>query len=186
MFKILVFFYSLILFSQDYTITGKVSDSKTNQAIEYVNVFIQNSTFGNTTNSEGKFDIYGLAPGKHTLIASYEGYVTMKKVIDMTEADKSIYVEFKLTELINEDSTVIVEANRIGKLTIKSNAQLLRELKGPPKYLKNNRTSVAKVTQIVFDVAEPIREKTWIDWLEENYVYLIIGATAITIGVAAL
>ena len=183
---LLIFCLISLSMSQDFSITGKVIDAKSGDPIEFVNVYKENSTFGNTTNSSGLFDIYGLESGTHIIIASYEGYITQKITVDMADNNKSKYIEFKLVEKIIEDSTVLVEALRIGKLKIRSNDEFKSFLKKPPKKLKYTRHNIPKETVIVFEIIEPIKEDTWLDWLSDNYTYIIIGATVIVISVAAL
>lgn len=174
-----------ILFSQEYSITGKVLDIKTGKAIEFVNVYKENSTFGNTTNTDGLFDIYGLSKGKHTIIASYEGYMTQRKTVELSESQKTIYIEFKLFEKVIQDSTVIVEAKRIGKLKIKSTQSLVKIASKPPKRLNYPNNGLPVVNVINFENFIAVEDRDWTDWLSDNYTYIIIGATAIIIGVAA-
>jgi len=54
-----IFFFSLFVFHASYAqkIQARVLDSKTHQAIEYVNIGIVNKANGTTSNTEGKYEI---------------------------------------------------------------------------------------------------------------------------------
>lgn len=104
--KLLVLLTSSLLlsyfpvFSQEhYTISGKVVDSTTQQALNGASVFCQNTTFGVITNADGEFSIT-LPRGGYDLVVSYTGYqsseqrintsVTEPLLIQMLAKDKSM------------------------------------------------------------------------------------------------
>src|SRR3954466_6801140 len=74
----LLLFVSMLLccsvaFSQERTITGKVTDDSTNAPLAGVSVHVRGTSGGTSTNSEGVFSIK--APGGAvTLVFSYIGY----------------------------------------------------------------------------------------------------------------
>jgi hypothetical protein len=96
-------FYSLILLlvaftvKAQYTVSGVVRDSATNEPLGGASVFCQNTTLGTTCNKQGEF-ILSLKPGGYDLIFSYTGYATQTvrvsegKMMDviMVKEDKSI------------------------------------------------------------------------------------------------
>src|SRR5690349_18906060 len=62
-----------IVFSQDFTASGKVFDSATKEPLAFASVFCQNTTVGTTTNKEGAFHLT-LKEGGYDLIITYTGY----------------------------------------------------------------------------------------------------------------
>lgn len=73
-----LFFILLIIafgnvFSQDFTVSGKVVDSATNEPLAFASVFCQNTTLGTTTNKEGSFYL-SVKNGGYDLIITYTGY----------------------------------------------------------------------------------------------------------------
>src|SRR4026207_1673609 len=62
-----------IVFSQDFTVSGKVVDSATQEPLAFASVFCQNTTSGTTTNKEGSFHL-SLKAGGYDLIITYTGY----------------------------------------------------------------------------------------------------------------
>ena len=77
----LVFFSSSIqVFSQVLTITGKVSDTHTEEPLPYSSVYIKGTTIGTTTDDNGNYTLQ-LSIKADTLVFSSVGYTTLKKVI---------------------------------------------------------------------------------------------------------
>jgi hypothetical protein len=62
-----------IVYSQDFTVSGKVVDSATNEPLAFASVFCQNTTLGTTTNKEGSFYL-SVKNGGYDLIITYTGY----------------------------------------------------------------------------------------------------------------
>ncbi|PKL82354.1 MAG: hypothetical protein CVV24_10555 [Ignavibacteriae bacterium HGW-Ignavibacteriae-3] len=64
-------------------ISGSVVDGQTSEAIEYANIVVykwKDSTvaYGNVTDSEGKFEITKMMPGRYFMKVSYIGYATKR------------------------------------------------------------------------------------------------------------
>ena len=56
------------------TIAGRVTDAGTGEPIPGVNVVVENSTLGASTDVDGLYRIVGVEPGTYTLVASFVGY----------------------------------------------------------------------------------------------------------------
>ena len=69
---LILFLCPICLKSQ--TITGTIIDAKTNEPLETVNIFFDNTTLGTTTNAKGEFSITYTDKIKTTLVISYLGY----------------------------------------------------------------------------------------------------------------
>jgi hypothetical protein len=79
---IIFFFLIFILAFPEYAfsqfeIKGKVLNSETNMPLEFATVFINNTTFGDITDAEGKFTIQ-IPEGRHELVISFVGYQTFR------------------------------------------------------------------------------------------------------------
>src|SRR5690606_2016123 len=76
--KLLLFTLFSILWSaawsQDRTVTGKVTSADEEAPLPGVNVIVQGTTKGTTTDAEGNFSLQ-LAPAENTLVFSFVGYV---------------------------------------------------------------------------------------------------------------
>ncbi len=101
-------------------IKGTVKDAK-GIPIEYVNVFIRNSTDGSITDSLGRFKIITKLNGNQVINVSFIGYEQIS--YPLTISDKEYSLTFKLREAANMlDEIVIsagtIEANNERKVTI--------------------------------------------------------------------
>ncbi len=76
---IVILFFSITLFAQNTTLTGTVVSETDNQPIPGVNVLIQNTTKGTTTDFDGNYQIQ--VNKGDVLQFSYVGYITQVKII---------------------------------------------------------------------------------------------------------
>ena len=66
------------------------------QPLAFSNVYLENSTTGTITNENGIFKLTNLKPGSYTLVASFTGYGTSKKRVQIT--NKNLQIKFNLVE----------------------------------------------------------------------------------------
>lgn len=96
-------------------IQGKIIDATTNQALPFVNVVLQGTKIGATSDLDGNFIITGLAPGFVTLEASFIGYENgFSPEIQITNANTA-FVEIRLAAKDNKLKEVIVQASPFRK-----------------------------------------------------------------------
>ena len=81
------------------SISGYVTDAKTNEPLENVNVYISNTTFGAATDRDGYYIIKSVPPGNHELIVSMIGYNYISEII-VFKADSELKYRFKLNQNI--------------------------------------------------------------------------------------
>ena len=61
------------------SITGRVQDSNTLEALPFANVFLNNTTIGTVTDNNGEFRLSGIKePGAYEIVFSFVGYETYK------------------------------------------------------------------------------------------------------------
>lgn len=90
-----LFFCSESQAQQDGTIVGTVTDSTNGQPLPGVNVVIANTQQGTSTDQQGNFRIADVEPGSYTLQASFVGYATMTRDVEV-EAGETTTVNFVL------------------------------------------------------------------------------------------
>ncbi len=100
------------LFAQSGKIAGKVSDSKTGEALALANVIIEGTTFGAATNENGEYVILNVAPGTYTVKARYLGYSDQAISNITVNGGLTRTVNFKLSSTDKELETVEVVADR--------------------------------------------------------------------------
>ena len=80
------------LFSQELSIKGQIFDPQTEQPLPGANIVVKqvqtNLQYGESTGSNGKFEIKGLKKGNYTLTVSFLGYKTLEQSIALV--DKSV------------------------------------------------------------------------------------------------
>src|SRR5690606_27601770 len=76
--------------------------SSNGQTLPYVNIYIDNTHFGSVTNEAGKYLISNVAPGNYTINASFTGYKTVKKHIEITTENLVVNFSLEETETLNE------------------------------------------------------------------------------------
>jgi hypothetical protein len=92
--KIFVFLFLFLdlkaaaVYSDPYTISGKVVDSKTGSAINYANVYIAYSMLGSSTNKNGEFLIQNVPNGNYQIIVSCIGYSSITAKIKISNSSR--------------------------------------------------------------------------------------------------
>lgn len=86
---------------------GQVKDAVSNRPIAAASVFLNNTSVGTPTDSNGMFE-FRLPAGKYELVASYVGYETAVQTI--SAYDSLEYLTIKLQPHIKELQAVVVEA----------------------------------------------------------------------------
>jgi len=78
---------NILLQAQNYSVSGKVIDSETKEALAFVNIIINNSKYGTCTDIDGKFKINSFVPIDYIQL-TYVGYE--KKIFDIENQEKLI------------------------------------------------------------------------------------------------
>lgn len=79
------FFWSVVSFSQNYTITGKVFDAESKEPLPFVPVLIKGTTVGATTDFDGNYSISTSKMGD-SIVSSYVGYKKLTRAIKRGES----------------------------------------------------------------------------------------------------
>lgn len=113
---LIILFTTFTSFSQDkFTLSGTIKDSKNNETLIGVNVYIPVLKIGTTTNEYGFYSIT-VPKGEHQIEISYLGYQTIQQTINLNHNTKN---NFAISESGEELQEVIIKDNK-GKLNIKS------------------------------------------------------------------
>jgi len=120
------FFFSNELYSQTASIRGYVYQQKTGEPIIFTNVYLNKTTYGDTTDQNGYYTISKVPAGNYTLMVTYLGYDTI-----------SIPVTLKAGEIITKNLTLNESAIQLKTVNITSESNVSKT---------EIRTSVIKVT----------------------------------------
>jgi hypothetical protein len=97
-------------YSPDGSIQGTVTDMKTKEVLAGVNIIINGTTRGASTDINGNFIINDLAIGTYMLDVSYIGYTTQKVTDIIVTHNKPAVVNVQLQEAIIESENIVVTA----------------------------------------------------------------------------
>lgn len=114
---ILVFFCSLSVSAQ---LKGKITNLD-NQPIPFVNIYIENSYVGTTSNEQGQYELAVPRPGKYSIVFQFLGFKTQTKTVEIKEFPHNLDITL-LEENISLNEVVISSkenpANRIIRAAI--------------------------------------------------------------------
>jgi len=108
-FKTTLLFFTIFSFSQA-QITGNITDQN-NNPLPFVNIYIQDSYNGTTSNDDGIYELSIGKTGTYTIIFQYLGFKTLKKKVNITE------LPFQLNAVLVEDALALEEV----KISTKDN-----------------------------------------------------------------
>ncbi len=140
---ILIFVNSNNIFSQkatDANIFGDVKDKKTGEHIPFINVTVNNTVIGTTTDNTGHYYLKNLPVGTYTIRVSGLGYKQIEKQV-ILELGKTIEINFLAEESALSLDEVVVSANR--NETNRKDASVIVSLLSPKIFLATNAVCMA-------------------------------------------
>ncbi|WP_412985389.1 DUF5686 and carboxypeptidase regulatory-like domain-containing protein [Pontimicrobium sp. IMCC45349] len=120
-------FCSFLSYSQ---ITGTVTDTK-KEPLPFVNIYIDNTYIGTTSNEEGKYELNVNTTKEYTIVFKYLGYKTIKKTIEPKSFPYQLNIEMEEEEVSLAEVVVNANenpANRIIRATIDNRKAMLEKI----------------------------------------------------------
>lgn len=99
---ILSFFLTQSLFSQNGSITGKITTTESKQPLPGATVIIENTNYKTITDSKGIYLLNNIPPGEYSMIVSFTGFISYSKNFKLKENEaekKDISLDEKTTRL---------------------------------------------------------------------------------------
>lgn len=128
-----LFFLSTILsVAQNGSVTGTVRTSDDEPA-EFVTVAIKGTSKGAVTNKNGTFQIKGITPGNHIVIASFVGLENSEQAVEMKPGEKAV-LDFVLKENAAQLQEVIVSSKKSNRENVIVAKIPLKNLENPQVY----------------------------------------------------
>lgn len=93
-------------------ITGTVTDAATGDPLPGVNVVLEGTTIGTSTNFDGDYTIIGIRPGTYDLIASFIGFETTRIQGVRIQIDLTTEIDIRIREEVLEGEEVVIIAER--------------------------------------------------------------------------
>ena len=103
------------LYSQNATINGTVKESNTGKLLVGANVFLNTTSLGTATRSDGTYQISNVGPGKYILQCSYIGYVSKEVEIEI-DSRRVVKINFELDYNTIQGEAIEVTAQARGQM----------------------------------------------------------------------
>ncbi len=110
-FIIFIVFMFPLLSAAQYSISGKITDQKTDNPLPGAHVRVKEGYGATATDEKGYYKLQGLSGGSYTLIISYVGYESVKEKL-ILNTDKSFNASLTPKAIMEEE--VIISATRAG------------------------------------------------------------------------
>lgn len=95
--------------SARYVISGIVKDGLTGETLPSANVFLSGTTFGNTTDQNGEFQLKVFERGSYELVVRFVGYETYYQAIEFTVPEDKGFEVILMPESVNLGSVVVTD-----------------------------------------------------------------------------
>lgn len=179
---ILILIFSITLFTvnaQTGVIRGKVTNSINKEPIPFINVVIDGTINGATTDIDGNYQINNLMPGIYNVKASGIGYKTLIQFEIQVNNKKAVFVNFAMDESQQDLQEVKVTAQQIvkkeesplslvsiGAAEIKRNPGSNRDISKVVQSLPGVAISSSFRNDIIVRGGSPIENRFFIDGIE--------------------
>lgn len=88
--QILICFIGISFTQTKSSIVGSVTDKFSKQPLENVDMFLDNTTIGDMSDKNGRYEIKNIPPGRYTLIVSLIGYKVEKIPLEIMTGEKIV------------------------------------------------------------------------------------------------
>lgn len=109
---------SLAVFGQVGTIKGEITSS--NEGLEFVNIQIKGTSIGTITDMYGRYRLENVPYGQHSIVVSFIGYESQDLVVELTEINRYLQLDFTLKEHQEFLDRVVITGTRTDKRQIES------------------------------------------------------------------
>lgn len=141
--------------SQETTITGKVTDANSGDPLPFVNVILQGTTSGSNTDFEGNYKIKTTTPSD-TIIVSYIGYKTRKKPV--VRGIQQV-INFQIEEQATNLQEVVIEAGENPAWAILRKVVRNKNINDKRKLTAYEYDTYTKIEIDVDNITEKFRKK---------------------------
>ena len=130
-----ILFYTLSICAWDTgNINGFVFDDEDGEALIGANVYIENSSYGTTTNLNGYYILPDIPVGEYRLICEYIGYTKFTEIINL-KADQNLNLTIVLKSSLFETDEIVVVADSM-RMSQKLFNKPISEISLSPKEIK--------------------------------------------------
>ena len=184
--KILLILFSVTCSSKNNSLSGRISDRLEN--LSYVNIYLQNTKFGTSSNDEGYYQIKNIPSGTYKIVVSSLGYETKTIEITFNKNEKII----KHFSLVSDNSLdeIVVSGNL--RPVSKSASSVPVDVYSKSFFKKNPTPSIFESLQNVNGVRPQLNCNVCntgdihINGLEGPYTFVLIDGMPIVSGLSTV
>lgn len=148
------------------TLRGKVEEQGTRDLLPGVNVFIEGTVIGTSTNIDGLYEIKNVPPGTHKVICSFIGYTTSTAEITVS-AGQILTQDFTIAEAMAE----LGEVNIVARRNTSTDNAVLMEIKEAKQMVSGiSRQQIA--TSQDSDAAKAMQRVPGVTIVENRFVMI--------------
>ena len=115
-FVLLLLLNVLVAFSQNSgTIKGKVIDAQTRETLPFVNILVEGTTIGKSTDEDGNFIISNVPLGYIKVSVSFLGYKSLLSDDYLVTIDKTPYILIELTQTNEQLDEIVIQSQLFEK-----------------------------------------------------------------------
>jgi len=100
-----------IIFAQNGTIKGKITNARSNEPLEFANILIQGTDIGSTSDLDGNYIFTGITPGFYRLVVSTIGFETTVSAEIQVQGNQTTFLDVVLSEAAFAIQEVVVRQN---------------------------------------------------------------------------
>lgn len=110
-------FFANVVFCQTSSLSGSVTDKATKSPLPGASVSIRGTTKGTTSKSNGAYSISGLSPGRYTVVATYMGYKTFERALELAAGENTLDIALEEAVIQTQEVVVFGASRRTEKVT---------------------------------------------------------------------
>ena len=114
---LLIAFYTVSFSQNTVSISGRITDRQTNEALPGATITIKGTAISVITNNEGQFIIRNVTPGDYFLKITFVGYENTEIPVNVTAGNTSVISEALIMDNKMGSDVVVSASKRAEKIT---------------------------------------------------------------------
>ncbi len=112
---LLSLFLSMVISQTTGKISGTIKDKKNSSSLPGANIYLEKTSYGTASNTEGRFTLINIPPGKYTLKVDMIGYKSIKMEAVNVSVNRTLSLKIEMDETVLEGEIVTVEVARLAQ-----------------------------------------------------------------------
>ena len=96
-------------------ISGTISDKANSSLLPGANIYLENTSYGTASDSEGRFTLINIPPGKYILKADVIGFKSVRMEAVNVSVNRTLSLKIEMEETVLEGEVITVEVARLAQ-----------------------------------------------------------------------